>query len=285
MKILFVLPHYYQQMENGFYGSLKTPGQRRRMMLVNSLFSLHQLFGQRQALMCSGLGLLPANDRFRGMIDVLVVTTGERHLLEGLPKHLFTHVKTPPMQNPLYLGFICHELMRERVEHYDFFCFLEDDIVIRDPLFFKKLEWFQKLAGPDSLLQPNRFELRLDQAVQKLYPDGNLRDPNLSGRFQDITEDPVIEAEHLGEPIRFERVDNPHAGCFFLSQEQMRAWMAEPHFAERTDVFIGPLECAATLSVMRTFKMYKPSRENAGFLEVLHGDNRYLGVRINPGTI
>ena len=32
---------------------------------------------------------------------------------------------------------------------------------------------------------------------------------------------------------------------------------------------------------MRTFRIYKPARENAGFLEIRHLDNRYLGGRLN----
>jgi len=31
---------------------------------------------------------------------------------------------------------------------------------------------------------------------------------------------------------------------------------------------------------MRHFRVYKPARANAGFLEVRHLDNRYLGTKI-----
>ena len=102
----------------------------------------------------------------------------------------------------------------------------------------------------------------------------------MSRQFQDITDGDDLHGEHLGRKICFQRVDNSHAGCFFLSQAQMRKWIEQPYFLERTDAFCGPLESAATLGVMKTFKVYKASRENAGFFEVRHGDNRYLGHRI-----
>ena len=44
----------------------------------------------------------------------------------------------------------------------------------------------------------------------------------------------------------------------------------------------GPLESAATLGIMRHFRVYKPARENAAFLEIEHLDRRYLGRVFNP---
>ncbi|MNC93925.1 hypothetical protein D3C83_106610 [compost metagenome] len=60
----------------------------------------------------------------------------------------------------------------------------------------------------------------------------------------------------------------------------MQSWAQRPEFLNRDTSFAGPLESAATLGIMRFFRAYKPARENAGFLEVRHMDNRYLGVRI-----
>ena len=56
----------------------------------------------------------------------------------------------------------------------------------------------------------------------------------------------------------------------------MSHWLKQPGFPQRDCSFIGPLESAATLGIMRTFKIYKPALENADFLEVRHFGDEYL---------
>jgi hypothetical protein len=81
----------------------------------------------------------------------------------------------------------------------------------------------------------------------------------------------------LGIPIRFCRPANPHSGCFFLNAAQMSRWAARPDFLDRDTSFIGPLESAATLGIMRTFRVYKPTVENANFLEIEHHGTGFIG--------
>ena len=40
----------------------------------------------------------------------------------------------------------------------DYFCYLEDDLILGDPWLFRKLAWFTREFGDDCLLQPNRYE-------------------------------------------------------------------------------------------------------------------------------
>ncbi|HSD34306.1 MAG TPA: hypothetical protein VLE26_02720, partial [Alphaproteobacteria bacterium] len=42
--------------------------------------------------------------------------------------------------------------------------------------------------------------------------------------------------------------------------------------------FIGPLESAATLALMRSFAVYKPALDCADFLEIEHQDDRFMRV-------
>ena len=118
----------------------------------------------------------------------------------------------------------------------------------------------------DHRMQPNRFEIALGQSWHKLYIDGNLAKPELSDRLQDVTDTPVLSGEVFGVPIKFQRVNNPHSGCFFLNARQMQHWSERPEFLNRDPSFAGPLESAATLGIMHFFRAYKPARENAGFL-------------------
>jgi hypothetical protein len=56
----------------------------------------------------------------------------------------------------------------------------------------------------------------------------------------------------------------------------MAYWAAQPHFLDRDTGFIGPLESAATLGIMRTFRVYKPAVENASFLEIEHHGTAFI---------
>lgn len=283
MRILFTIPHYYNPHGGGAYGSLKPDPAPRRNALTGMVFALHSNFGTRQGLM--GRPIATSNSFQSGIVEVAICTTAGQHLLDqlSLPPDLFRHQATQAA--PEYLGYECHALLREGLGNYDYYCYLEDDLLLADPLFFHKLEWFNRLAGDEAALQPNRFELALDQRWHKLYIDGNLAQPAISERLQDVCDRRVITAESLGVEVRFQRVNNPHSGCFFLNSRQMARWAEQPDFLRRESAFAGPLESAATLGLMRHFRVYKPARENAGFLEIRHLDNRYLGVRRLPDAV
>jgi hypothetical protein len=62
----------------------------------------------------------------------------------------------------------------------------------------------------------------------------------------------------------------------------MRIWSARLDFFDRDTSFIGPLESAATLGIMRAFRIYKPAPEHAAFLEIEHFGQAFLGL-IRPG--
>jgi hypothetical protein len=281
MRILFAVTHYYNPGAGGEYGSLTSQAASRKNALASLIFTLHATFGRRQGLFRGRI--VPSNATQAAEIEVVVCTTGEAHLLKELrlPPHFYRHRAT--RAEPLFLGFECHEVLKERLGQFDYYCYLEDDIAVQDALFFHKLDWFNRLAGDEAVLQPNRFEVAVGQPVDKLYIDGTLSRREWSERWQDVSDHPVIEAEVFGVPLVFLRVNNPHSGCFFLNARQMAHWAAQPTFLVRENTFAGPLESAATYGIMRYFRVYKPARANAAFLEVRHLDNRYLGKRLKFG--
>src|SRR5205823_11222032 len=143
---------------------------------------------------------------------------------------------------PLYLGFECHKVLRSGLGRYDYFCYLEDDLRLGDGLFFPKLAWFNTEFGDEAVLQPNRFELIDDPSPYKLYIDGNLHDSSISPALQQVEEARHIAGMALGQRVAFQRVDNPHAGCFFLTAAQFARWAAQPDFAVPSGRLFGPLE-------------------------------------------
>jgi hypothetical protein len=282
MRILFTIPHYYDAQGGGSYGSLSADPVPRRAALATMILGLHATFGERQGLLSAPI--TAANDAWRGPLEVVVCTTGSAHVVGDLrlPPGLYRHHATSA--SPRLLGFECHALLRDGLGRFDYYCYLEDDLLITDPLFFDKLRWFTQLAGEDAVLQPNRFELAMGQPWDKLYIDGTLKHPEMSERLQNADDRRIISAEAFGTPLNFQRVGNPHSGCFFFNAAQMARWAARPEFLNRDTSFVGPLESAASYGLMRFFRAYKPARENAAFLEIRHLDNRYLGRRLRTSA-
>jgi len=281
MRIHFAIPHYYDPEGNKFYGSLGTDVNRRTAAVITTVIGLYQALDRHQGLLDGQKRRVhPASTYDPIEVAVTICTTRGKHLIAALKplQGLFTHVETNA--EPAYLGFECHAVLQRSLGSFDYYCFLEDDLLITDPLFFTKLEWFNGLAGDDAVLGPNRYEVAAGQAVHKLYIDGNLADASISPRFQDVSEAPTVEGDALGRPVRFQRVDNTHSGAFFLNARQMAHWAGLPNFLDRDAGYADPMASAASLGVMRNFRLYKPARENADFLELRHLSNRYLGARI-----
>jgi hypothetical protein len=284
MRILAAIPHYFTQNPAGSYGAERSAPEARAAAVRLCVASLRHHFSEAQGLL-DGLHqqIHAASGDQSATVTIALCTTGDSHLLAHLTGCGVDRVATDA--DPRLLGFECHKVLRDGLGHYDYFCYLEDDLRVADPLFFLKLAWFNAEFGDPAVLQPNRFELVDDPAPYKLYIDGNPHDRRSAAGLQRTGDQRRLAAPAFGRQIAFQRVDNPHSGCFFLTAAQLARWAAEPDFAVPSTAFCGPLESAATLGIMRHFRVYKPARENAGFLEIEHLDRRYLGrqLAVEPG--
>jgi hypothetical protein len=274
MRLLVAIPHYYKAAD-GTHGSSSVASRGRRIQaLSEAILAMHQLLGPGACeIDIARKTAIPLPCPHT--VDIVVCTTGSAHLVADLPlrPNLFQH--HPTQAEPLMLGFECHAVLREYLGQYDFYAFLEDDLVIHDSLFLEKLTQFNRFTPLPALLQPNRYEISGHGPFTKAYVDGVIRHGATSA-FQDVSDEPTLQGQLLGLPVRFRRPLNPHAGCFFLSQEQMAYWVSQPHFLDRDVRFISPLESAATLGLMKTFRIYKPDRVCANFLEIRHADPRFI---------
>lgn len=281
MRLLFTIAHFFSRDDAARHGSRTEDPQQRIAGLTACLASLHQVFGSPQHIIDWGRSVaVPANARQAHDVDVVICTTRGRHLLAQLPaRRLYTH--HPTKAEPMLLGFECQAVLRDQLRNYDYYCFLEDDLVLHDPLFFTKLNWFTNQAGGTSLLQPNRYEVSPAAPLRRVYVDGDLAG-HFTARFQNVRERPVIARRIMGMRVLFHRALNPHAGCYFLNGEQMTHWAHQPYFLDRDTSFVGPLESAATLGIMRAFRVYKPAVPNASFLEIQHFGSRFLRLIGRP---
>jgi hypothetical protein len=278
MRILFTIAHFFNPSGGGRHASQGKDPRPRIQALTACVSALHQLFGKSQCVLdIAQRQALPANQSQAHDIDVVVCTTSDFHLLSQvpLPPPLYTHHATSA--EPMLLGFECQAVLADGLGKYDYYCFLEDDLCIHDPWFFVKLNWFAQITGDGNLLQPNRYEVSVTGAVRKAYIDGDIV-PRATARFQNVGEQPELNGKIMGTPVPFRRALNPHSGCYFLNASQMAYWAQQPYFLDRDTSFIGPLESAATLGVMRTFRIYKPAPSMAAFLEIEHAGTGFLGL-------
>lgn len=218
-----------------------------------------------------------ANKQHHVELHLVVCTVGNQHALDLVDADRSLYQHYPVDVDPLMLGFECHGILRDRWGNYDYYCYLEDDLVLHDSWLFAKLAWFNHYVGQDKLLQPNRFERGPGPKDQRVYVDGELA-PHVTKRFQNVEDQPRLESTVMNVPLVFCRTLNPHAGCFFLNADQMQHWINQPFFLDRATSFVGPLESAATLGVMRAFKVYKPAPDNANFWEIEHYGTQFLGL-------
>jgi hypothetical protein len=280
MRVLVVVPHFFKPMPTvGYDSHMKNPKPRVAALSAN-ITSLRQLFDTRQYMFLfqsARADAVQANDGDGNVLDIVICTTGGRHLLDRLPvpESAYTHRATDV--EPMLLGFECQAVLRDALGQYDYYCYMEEDLVIHDPWFFSKLAWFSDRAGNAALLQPNRYERDSFGGGRKAYVDGDL-DPELTAQFQSVGRRRVRTEKILGRKVAFCRSLNPHSGCYFLNQRQMEQWAGEPHFLDRDTSFVGPLESAATLGIMRTFDVYKPAPAYADFFEIEHSSGRYMAL-------
>jgi hypothetical protein len=283
MNILFTIPHYFRPLggkalDGREHGSVALTAQPRIAALTECISAVHLRLGSgRCVLDHAGKRARRIEPNKSDHIDVVVCTAGNHHLLDqiDLPSGWLEH--RPTSAEPLLLGYACHAVLRERLGRYDYYCYLEDDIILTDPWLFRKLTWFNRRFGAGKLLQPNRFESGPHPLVRKVYVDGELA-ARCTALYQDMSVEPELAETLLGERVVFRRTLNPHSGCFFLSASQMEQWSRQPYFLDHATSFIGPLESAASLGIMRTFQVYKPALENGDFLEIRHHGTAYLDM-------
>lgn len=282
MKVLVAIPHFFDPDGGGRHSSRRAEAPHRAEAVRTCIASLHETLGPAQvAFDIAAKVARPANERNAHEIEVVVVTTGTKHLLGdlALPPGLFRHEATDA--DGWMLGFECRRVLAEGLGRHDVFAFLEDDLSITDTGFLRKLAWFRGVAGEDRVLQANRFEADVRFPAHRAYIDGDLP-PSAVAPFVTAENDPAalpdLEARVFGDPVRFVGARNPHAASWFLSAGQMERLAATEAWRSRDTSFVGPLESAITLPLLRTFRIYKPAPENASFLELRHAGNGFLSL-------
>ena len=146
MRILVAVVHYWDPDGNGQHGSLR-PNPRPRIEAFQRQLLAFQRIGARQAqLNIQSMKADPANSQLQHTIDIKVITDGEHHVLDQLDqpyRGLFQMVVAEP-KSPKHLGFEAQRFLASRLDQdYDLYAYFEDDLLVLDPWFFRKIDWFR----------------------------------------------------------------------------------------------------------------------------------------------
>lgn len=199
-------------------------------------------------------------------LTIVIKTVVDRHITAYLPEYQINCIQVQEESNldPMFMGFKCQDELVKRVDEFDWFLFLEDDILLEDSFILEKLEKFNANCGSKrALLFPNRYELW----------EG-------TKRYIDLIIDRGLEWNRLStvevDGVKFGECTNPHSGFFGLSKDQVKLWGESGREWNNKNLgFGGPRECAATFSLLECFSIYKPHPANLYFFEVRHYDTKY----------
>ena len=286
LKILVAMAHYYKSDPSSAHGYGHDTPEQRAAIVSSCLRSLLSTFATRREstfVDLDGNGMpvyrrQPADDWNAVQMDLAICTTeGVENLIPlfKVPSGCFRHVKVR-LENPRNLGYGCLQYLRMHAGKYDYYCYLEDDCFIQDPLFFRKLAWFESMFGPEAVLLPHRYSLSAPPDAQKIFSEPELQESYI-GRWMNYQKNPRLSAPFGGTMLHFVKPHNPHCGAFFLSSAQFRRYCAREENFVPTSEFVSPLESAATLGLMKTFDVYKMDFSQASFFEMEHYSTQAVG--------
>lgn len=282
MRILITIPHYFGSGPDHYSSTAMSHREVRLNALRRCITSLHQLFGTPAAVKGYDRTIKTIAGCSQNELSIIICTYGEQHLLHDLKLDQSCFKQTACcVDNPMQLGFCCHTALKEHIGSFDWYCYLEDDLVIQDPFFFEKLTLFNHAAGQlPCLALPHRYELSEHSLPRKIYIDGDLWPDNAAVMNRLRLPGCPAEIQLTCPPngvVDFLPAQNPHAGCFFLTEPQLRQLAEQAWFGKPLSGLAGPLESAATLPLMTLFNIYKPALNAAAYFEIQHASQTYTG--------
>ena len=288
MRLRVVVPHFFREGNtdnDAGYGSGRQGNRLPRSLslarCLGSILSLNRApsdwilnIAERQ------LELTPSSltaGLSRLQVDLHVFVTGDDWLKEVLD--LYTprlHVHVLNLEDPRQLPLAVVRQLMDMPSPADLSMYLEDDLVIQDSKYIDKLVWFHEITDNRFVLMPHRYEPTVANAPQRLCVDGPIKPVEQSEQVWANTEAVVASGRFLdGQEVSFCKASNPHSGSFCVSASQLDQ-LRQSTWPPLS--FVGPLETAATGSVLAHFPVLKPSWACREFLMIEHGNPSFLGL-------
>lgn len=207
-------------------------------------------------------------------LEITVCTDGRHQLDEVLAAFGDAiAVRSFELPDPRLLPLRSRDLLIREGEAADLSLYLEDNLVINDPLFLDKQAWFLASTGGAMVLMPHRHERDNHSGIGVMLIDGPLRNDFIR-RFHTPADNRASGSFDGRETIHFDVPANPHAGCFCLNRIQVERLRA---LALAEEGFVGPLETAATLTVLEHLTVVKPALPQWRFLCLEHAHPAFQG--------
>lgn len=202
---------------------------------------------------------------------IIILTKENFSLHESLPEYLKykTEVYFSNQQDPMFVEYDAYDVFKQYVNQYDYFLFLEDDILLNDSWFLEKIKKFNRCSPKKNyVLLPHRFEYfnGLKHYFDQSSMENNILKPRKYSEHLKIVSDDVM----------FTIFENPHAAFYCLNKEQMLLWIKSGYKWKNKVVAFGILESAVTFSMYENFEFFNPHPENISYLEVQHYGNKYI---------
>lgn len=284
MKVLVIISHYFKPEANGIYSSTNASLRDIRKQTLEEVLLFWRSHYDENSIINIEKKKFVINRSCVGQLDLVLLIHGDNHLIDdNLIKKYGLKIIKVKTDNPRMIPFAAQKVMAEFSNSYEWFVYSEDDLAIRDSLFFHKLTLFQNKFGFTRLLQPNRFEINKSALRFKTYVDGDLRIGFIKPFLEKVDEQSnTLTLKDQGSfDIHFLRALNPHSGFFALAAAQLKYWMAQKHFMDLDCTFVSPLESGATLGILKTFSIYKSIVPNLGYFEIEHIDKKFSNMKLD----
>ena len=276
MKVLLAIPHVFAPKKGSLYSSqTESKRQLKQDALFNATIGNLNHHRKRHWVHASlGIGQQVVNRELStntGVeISIQVFSPPTDTLADNLPEDPDLRIIDPGISDKTQIPITASRQLLEQADDYDLVGYLEDDLLITDPEFFKKILYLEQFSDQKYAFLPHRCEHITGRGDVILSGDPDGGRPDL---FWDTGETINIPWP-LGNR-RFYRATNPHSGCYFLSRRQAlsvrdfwahKNWRADWHLS-------GPLEQACSGMLLPVMRVMKPVPEHYRFLMVRHQDN------------
>ena len=281
----FFIPHYFKTDSTSspsIYGSTRENNQfKRSLSFARSLESLLSLERSPSdyILNIKNKSLertVECHESSPLNISITIFTNGRDHLDDVLALYA-SRVKIVHCVNcedPTRIPYITMLNLLQSDSSADIYGFIEDDLVITDPLYFDKINAFYQSFPNGHILMPHRYEKTTLNRPHKFYVDGLISTQNYSSDL--LTESSNNRILHsyqfMGSTIDLVKASNPHSGCVFFANSHRATAIENLPPAP----FMNMLETASTGVAIKSFSILKTCWSQRNFFQIEHGNPSFL---------